>query len=284
MAALRGKKPATVEKRLKMLLFGKAGVGKTTAAIQFPKPYLIDTERGAENDQYVRALEKSGGAYYFTNDPAELIEEVRALLSTKHDYRTLVIDPLTTIYNDLCDKGMKEKGEEFGRYKLPADRMVKHLLNLLLRLDMNVIITSHAKGEWANGAPTGKDTFDCYNKLDYLFDLAVEVQKRGTERVGVVRKSRVEGFSDSEVFPFSYDEIATRYGRETLERTSHEQVLASDTQIAEIKSLVDLMKVPNDTIEKWLDKAGAAEWSEMPADSIAKCIAYLKDQVTKGAA
>ena len=78
MAALRGKKPATVEKRLKMLLFGKAGVGKTTAAIQFPKPYLIDTERGAENDQYVRALEKSGGAYYFTNDPAELIEEVRA--------------------------------------------------------------------------------------------------------------------------------------------------------------------------------------------------------------
>ena len=223
-------------------------------------------------------------SYYFTNDPAELIEEVRALLSTKHDYRTLVIDPLTTIYNDLCDKGMKEKGEEFGRYKLPADRMVKHLLNLLLRLDMNVIITSHAKGEWANGAPTGKDTFDCYNKLDYLFDLAVEVQKRGTERVGVVRKSRVEGFSDSEVFPFSYDEIATRYGRETLERTSHEQVLASDTQIAEIKSLVDLMKVPNDTIEKWLDKAGAAEWSEMPADSIAKCIAYLKDQVTKGAA
>ena len=51
--ALRGKKPEAVEKRMKALFFGPAGVGKTTAAIQFPAPYLIDTDRGAENDQYV---------------------------------------------------------------------------------------------------------------------------------------------------------------------------------------------------------------------------------------
>lgn len=282
--ALRGKKPTTVEKRLKLLLFGKAGVGKTTAAIQFPKPYLIDTERGAENDQYVKALEAQGGAYWFTNDPNELIEEVKSLLSTPHEYRTLIIDPLTTIYNELCDKGMKEKGEEFGRYKLPADRLTKHLLSLLLRLDMNVIITSHAKGEWANGAPTGKDTFDCYNKLDYLFDLAVEVQKRGSDRVGVIRKSRVEGFKDADVFPFSYDEIATRYGRDVLEKKAATETLATVEQIAELVNLIDLMKVPTETTDKWLDKAGAAEWSEVPADAIAKCIEHLKNQVTKGAA
>jgi GTPase SAR1 family protein len=41
--ALRAKKPEAVEKRLKALFYGSAGVGKTTAAIQFPRPYLIDT-------------------------------------------------------------------------------------------------------------------------------------------------------------------------------------------------------------------------------------------------
>ena len=282
--ALKGKKPEAIEKRLKMLLYGKAGVGKTTAAIQFPRPYLIDTERGAENDQYVRLLKKSGGAYMFTNDPHELIAEVTALLSTKHDYRTLIIDPLTTIYNDLCDKGMKEKGEEFGRYKLPADRLTKHLLSLLTRVDMNVIITSHAKGEWANGAPTGKDTFDCYNKLDYLFDLSVEVQLRGADRVGVIRKSRIESMPFGEQFPFSFDEIATRYGRAVLERDAVAQQLATTEQVDEINRLVELMKVPGETLDKWLDKAGAANWAEMPAEAIQKCVDYLKNQATKGAA
>ena len=56
---LRGKKPESVEKRLKLLMYGTAGVGKTTAAISFPAPYLIDTERGAENDQYIEILDKN---------------------------------------------------------------------------------------------------------------------------------------------------------------------------------------------------------------------------------
>lgn len=47
--ALRGVKPTAIQKRLKALFYGAAGVGKTTAAISFPSPYLIDTEKGAEN-------------------------------------------------------------------------------------------------------------------------------------------------------------------------------------------------------------------------------------------
>lgn len=274
--ALRGIKPTSVEKRLKLLLFGKAGVGKTTASIQFPSPYLIDTERGAENDQYTKMLNDRGGAYFFTNDPHELIKEVQSLLSEKHSYKTLIIDPLTTIYNDLCDKGMKEKGEEFGRYKLPADRLTKHLLNLLLRLDMNVIITSHAKGEWANGAPTGKDTFDCYNKLDYLFDLCIEAKLQGPNRVGSVRKTRIAGFEYQEIFPFSYDEIANRYGREILERNATPQELATPEQVAEIESLLSDRTNAAELKEKWLDKAGAENWAEMPQDAMQKCIEFLK--------
>ena len=46
---LRARKPEAVYKRLKLFMFGPAGVGKTTAAIQFPNSYIIDCERGAEN-------------------------------------------------------------------------------------------------------------------------------------------------------------------------------------------------------------------------------------------
>ena len=46
---LRARKPEAVTKRLKLFMFGPAGVGKTTAAIQFPNSYIIDAERGSEN-------------------------------------------------------------------------------------------------------------------------------------------------------------------------------------------------------------------------------------------
>ena len=285
--ALRGKKPSAVEKRLKLLLSGTAGTGKTTASISFPSVYLIDTERGAENDQYVKLLEAGGGAYFHTTDFDDMVKEVTALMTERHAFRTIVIDPLTVPYAAELDKEAKRlankedpAGTAFGRNKQIPDRKVKHLLNLLLRLDMNVIITSHAKGEWKNGAPTGIDTYDCFNKLDYTFDLWLQIQKRGKERVGIVRKTRCAGFEEGDVFPFSYDSIADKYGRSVLERTAVAETLATAEQVAEIVRLVDLLKIPSEVTTKWLDKALAETWAEMPADAIAKCIDHLRAQVS----
>ncbi len=187
MSKLRGIKPEKVEKRLKALFYGAAGVGKTMASIQFPSPYLIDTEKGASNDQYVKLLQKSGGVIFQTSDFNEIIEEVRTLLTEKHTYRTLIIDPLTTVYNDLLDKSALKHGTDFGRHYNESNKKMKELLNLLIRLDMNVIITSHAKNEYGQNMSVLGQTFDCYKKLDYLFDLVFEIQKRGKERVGIIK-------------------------------------------------------------------------------------------------
>ena len=282
--ALRGKTPEAVQKRLKMLLFGPAGSGKTTASIQFPRPYLIDTERGAENDQYVKKLKDAGGAYYFTTDPADLMAEVRSLLTEKHDYRTLVIDPLTVIYNDLLDAAAQEVGTDFGKHKGPANRTVKRLLSMLLRLDMNVIITSHAKPKWVRTKDAkGKDTavqegitFDCYDGLDYLFDLVIEVGKRGKDRVGTVRKTRLEGFPEGEVFPFNYQEIAAKYGAEIIEREAQAIVLATPEQARELAGMIDDLKDGDALRAKWLKAAGVEDFTDMTAEQVSKCIAALQ--------
>jgi hypothetical protein len=277
--ALRAKKPETIEKRLKALFYGSAGVGKTTAAIQFPKPYLIDTEKGAENDQYTKMLQKSGGVVFQTSDFDELMKEVKALLTEKHEYKTLIIDPLTTLYNDLLDKAALKTGTEFGRHYTEANKHIKHLINLLLRLDMNVIITSHSKNEYGDKMNVLGQTFDCYKKLDYLFDLVFEIQKRGKDRVGLVKKSRIESFPDCETFQFSYDEMAKRYGKDVLERDAVAQELADDSQVKEMLRLIELIKVPEEIYQKWLDKASSDKWEEMPKDAIQKCIDHLKSKI-----
>jgi GTPase SAR1 family protein len=278
--ALRGKKPEAIQKRLKAFFYGSAGVGKTTAAIQFPKPYLIDTERGAENDQYVKILESSGGAIFQTSDFDEMMTEIKSLLTEKHSYKTLIIDPLTVTYSNLLDKAEKKVGSDFGRHYSEANKSIKHMINMLLRLDMNVIITAHSKNEYGTGMALLGQTFDCYKKLDYLFDVVFEIQKRGKERFGVVKKSRVESFLDLETFPFSYEEIAKRYGKEILEKEANIEILASTDQIKELNRIIDLLKIPDETIEKWLKKADSETLDEMKADHIQKIIDHLKQQLT----
>jgi GTPase SAR1 family protein len=278
--ALRGKKPELVKKRLKAFFYGAAGVGKTTAAIQFPKPYLIDTERGAENDQYVKLLESNGGAIFQTSDFDEMMNEIRSLLTEKHEYKTLVIDPLTVTYSNLLDKAEKKVGSEFGRHYSEANKSIKHMINMLLRLDMNVIITSHAKNEYGQGMTLLGQTFDCYKKLDYLFDVVFEIQKRGKERVGVVKKTRVENFLDGETFPFSYEEIAKRYGRDILEKNADIEVLATQEQIKELNRIIELLKIPEETIEKWLKKSESESLDEMKQEYIQKIIDHLTKQLT----
>lgn len=277
--ALKAKKPAMIESRLKALFYGSAGVGKTMAAIQFPRPYIIDTEGSTNKPQYVKAIEKVDGAVLMTVDFDEMVNEVRELLTTNHEYKTLVIDSLTLLYNDLLEKAERKVGTEFGRHYGEANKRMKQLLNLLFRLDMNVIITSHSKNEYGANLSVLGQTFDCYKKLDYLFDLVFEIQKRGTHRVGLVKKSRIEAFPDSESFPFSYDEIANRYGRHIIERDAVAQELASPEQVLEMLRLVDLLKVPAETYQKWLDKASSECWEDMQKDSIQKCIDHLKSKI-----
>jgi hypothetical protein len=276
---LRGKKPEEVKKRLKAFFYGAAKVGKTTCAIQFPCPYLIDTEKGAENEQYVELLKKQNSAVFQTSDFEEMTDEIYSLMSEKHEYKTLIIDPLTIVYNDLLEKAGDLVGTDFGRHYGEANKKMKHLVNLLLRIDMNVIITSHSKNEYGDGMKIIGTTFDCYRKMDFLFDFIVEVQKRGSNRIGVIKGSRIKSLPDGDQFPFGYEYIEEKYGKSNLEREVEVEILATKEQVENIKYLIELIKVPEQIWRKWLDKAAAQNWEEMPEASMVKCLDLLNSKI-----
>src|SRR3954465_8689195 len=163
---LRARKPEAVTKRLKLFMFGPAGVGKTTAAIQFPNSYIIDCERGTEN--YDKLIAASGSAVFQTTDIHEVVAEVKSLLTEKHDFRTLVIDPITPVYNDLLEKSELKVGSDFGRHYGEANKQMKRLINLIRPRDMNVVITAHAKKEYGTNLSVLGMTFDGWKSLDYV--------------------------------------------------------------------------------------------------------------------
>src|SRR3982751_5926982 len=122
MSALRARKPEAVNKRLKLFMFGPAGVGKTTAAIQFPNCYIIDAERGTEN--YDKLITASGSAVFQTNDMNEVLAEIKALQPKNHEYPPLPPTPTTPLYTALLDKCEQQVGAAFGRHYGAANKVM----------------------------------------------------------------------------------------------------------------------------------------------------------------
>ena len=289
---LKAKDPATAEpSKPKMLMFGKPGVGKTWGALDFPKCYYIDTEGGANLSHYTEKLKKAGGRYLGPEDGSldfnVVIEQIQALATESHQFKTLIVDSISKLFNTAVateSERLKEK-DAFGASKKPAIAAMRRLVNWINRLDMNVLFIAHSKSEWGLN-PSGDrveigQTFDCWEKLEYELHLALEIIKRGPDRTARVRKSRLTGFPDAEIFPWSYAEFSSRYGKEIIEGGVKTIVLANSEQVADCIRLCEIIRVTDEEKEKWFTKSGSESFAEMDAATVIKIIEHLKKKVSQ---
>jgi hypothetical protein len=127
-------------------------------------------------------------------------------------------------------------------------------------------------------------TFDGWKRLPYIFDLAIELEKRAGKRVGIVRKTRLEAFPDGAEFEFGYDEIAKRYGADVVERPAVPAPIVTPEKLGRMKELIKTLNVEEATVETWLSKAGVDALDDMPETIADKVIASLVKKVEKLAA
>lgn len=288
--ALKGKKPEAKEKRLKMFLYGPAGVGKTTAALQFPNSYVIDMEKGT--DYYAESMNKSGSAVLQTVSAEDIKTEIRSLLTEKHDYRTLIIDPVTQLYNSLQDKWTRifEKHskadaaeiQDFGmRYWGRVKAEYKSIQRMLLSLDMNVIITSHQKDVYGAGMQKVGVGPDSMKGDSYVFDMVFRLDNVNGKRIAFTEKERAEigknRFPAS--FEWSYPNFLKFYGQEIIERAADPVAMSSKEQVAEVIRLLGVVKVDDETVSDWFTRADVDAWEEMSGERIQKCIDFLKKKI-----
>lgn len=288
---LRAKKPnAKKSEKAKVLVLGRPGVGKTWLSIDFPDVLYVDCEGGAKRAEYQQKLEAAGamvmGPDEGSGDFPAVLEEVQALAMSSHDFKTLVIDSYSKLFNNTIaeeEERLTAAGEKiaFGNEKKPAVKFSRRLVRWLQKLDMNVILICHEKPLWEGGEQIGH-TYDGWDKLAYELDLTLRVTKTGDSRNAHVMKSRLSEFPDGSTFPWAYDEFARRYGRKTLEGDVKALKPATDEQVNEVTVLLShaqsansTTKLPNGWESKALEKAGVEHWAEMDADTIQKCIDYL---------
>lgn len=286
---LKAKKPEDAKpSKPKILIFGRSGIGKTWTALDFPKCYFIDTEGGANLPHYTQKLKKSGGVYFGieegSQDFREIIEQVKALATEKHDYKTLVIDSLSHIMlldiatqTEKMMKAGSDMTKTYGAERKPAVSLVKQLVHWIEKVDMNVLIIAHEKAEWLNDKQVGV-TFDAWDKLEYILHLALNIKKEGESRKAYVRKSRLEAFPDSDRLDWSYDEIAKRIGKQLMESDAKPFTLATAEQVAEVKRLLETIKLTDSTKDKWIAD-NVDNLSEVESEKVISIIEHLKSKM-----
>lgn len=197
----------TVEPHVKALIHGGPGVGKTFLSLSAPgKVAVIDTEGGTAF--YAKR-------FAFDVLPTKTYADVKAavdfLAEGKHEYQTLVIDPVTVIYETLQEAAQIRRAEmnrkrgrgattvdeadleqlDWGRIK----RSYKRLMTALVNLDMHVIVTAREKAETVrdskgNFEQTGKFLPDAEKSTAYYFDVVMRLVDEAGSRIAVITKDR----------------------------------------------------------------------------------------------
>lgn len=285
MCALKAKLPESViATKPKFMISGESGVGKTFFALDFPKPYLIDSEGGATRQQYQDKLKKTGGVYFGKEEGSQdfrtVIEEVKQLTTTKHDYKTLIIDSFTYLYMLEASEAESKGGSDFGRDKKMANIPTRQLISVLEKCDMNIILICHSKIKWER---RGKDiidagsTFDGYDKLEYILDLWCEINKGG--KTFTVKKSRVQSLIQGDSYPLSYEKFAELYGKETVEREAVPLILITPEQLNNINKLIEALNVSVESQEKVLKNFDCDSYAELTLEQADKVIESLNKKI-----
>jgi hypothetical protein len=280
-------KPENIKQaKPKFIISGKAGVGKTMFMLSFEKPVVIDTEGGATRPEYVDRIKASGGVYMGkeqgSQDFKSVIDTIKELATTQHEYKTLIIDSFSKLYNLEAAIAEERVGNEYGRDKKEANKPTRQLQRWLEKLDMTVGLVCHSKSKWEKIGEKREETgttYDGPDKMEYDLDLWIEAQLTGKSRAFVVKKSRIKSFVLGNSFPLDYETFANLYGRVVVESNSVPVACATDDQISEIKRLVDVFNIsPEDQI-KGLKKYDCESYDELSQDQAAKIIEGLTSKL-----
>lgn len=286
MATLKAIKPEEVKPtKIKMLISGTPGCGKTWFALDWPKPYLLDTEGGAVRKQYQDKLKKVGGAYFGQQQGSEVfvdvIEEVKALATVKHEYKTLIIDSFSHLYLLEAAQAEERIGSEFGKDRKEANKPTRQLLRWVNKCDMNVLFLAHSKAKWArkgNEIYQDGNTFEGYPKLEYDLDLFIEILPG--HKNFLIKKSRVLSLPQDTSMPLSFENFSEVYGGNgILSEEAKPAEMATKDHIENIIGLIESLNIGKEQIEKWFKKVDVDAWDEMTSLQISGLTEVLNKKV-----
>ncbi len=238
-----------VTRRLKMLIFGGPGTGKTWFALHAPAPLVLDTE--SSTDPYRGRADFPEFWVAKSAQPAEILQVLEHL--QKHggvqsiSPKTLVVDSFSVLWQVRREAGERRaeqlaarNGKDAERAKVSyydwawVKRPLQRLYGQLVNMPFNVIITAREKAVY-DEVQGGKLEIvdyvaDMERNAEYVFDLVLRLYLKDGKRFAEVRKSRFADFPPGKVIENpSWEHFAhlAQVGAEGAEQSVTPDVLAA---------------------------------------------------------
>ena len=220
-------------RRHKIFIWGASGSAKTKSALEFPACAYIDNHGSAEK------YESAYPQHLFNKETAtadNTMAAVTSLLGDPGDRRTLVLDDVTTYWEQVQNKWgstflsrlPKSPGHHAEFYTFqPSDWKypkgeLKSLVRRATALDMNVIVIGRAAKEYAGD---GKDFMKVIGEtfagekglvyeFDYVFQFIHEAGESGGKYRAIVHKQRIT--PGEKPMPESFEFTIDKKGRSTF--------------------------------------------------------------------
>jgi hypothetical protein len=208
--------PEPSNRRNEILIWGDSGTGKTKAALSFPRCAYMDNHGSAE--KYRIAYPEH---MFFPPRPDvmptadNVIQAIKSLMLDPGDRATLVLDDITTFWDQLQAKWgetflsrlPQSKGHHAEFYTFqPSDwqypkRDLRITLRRMIAADMTSIAIARSQnkyaGKGANYMEVVGQIFAGEKNITYEFDFIFEFVMEGDKRFAVVHKQRVTPGADA---------------------------------------------------------------------------------------
>ena len=281
-------RPTPIEqtlKRLRVLLWGATGVGKTWLLLHFPGLLVLDSEGGTEpyHDifDFASIPLKNIGQMVKTIEAFEAGTEING--HNTANFKTLGIDSISDTWDFAQDFWARQLGGEEGeqsesglslyRLQAPDWRVVKadnrHIMRRATMLETNIVCTAHEKTEYKDNAymvPTGRTTFDGEKKLERWFDTVIHLTIKDGEHIGFCTKDRSRRLPMLQEFVATYDYFAKAFGEEIIEQPSSGTSRSTQEQRKEIERLRKVLGITPAAFRKALAEYDAENMGELTVD------------------
>lgn len=213
------KKAELGDAKLKILIWGDPGAGKSRFALSSPSPLVIDTENSTalyakEFDFMLAEVDRANPVISnYVNLTTTILKEFQD--GEYPDIKTLVVDNITDVLDGLekvLMKGYEEKvlktrsisdlnKLELSKWYSYRKEYSRLFLDNLKANPTHVVFTGRSRLEWKQGQggmqPSGNTIFDGLEIVESLMDVIIHLKKEKQGDVkAIVKKSRLADLPD----------------------------------------------------------------------------------------
>lgn len=237
------------------LIAGPSGSGKTFFVANLPDAVIYDTDIGGGGAYADARIKRNGSERVEVSTFGEILDDLKARQKSGRMPKSIVIDHVTGLHQAAVIAANPDGAADYGRSGAQATAAWRQVREFARRLDANIFATAHLKSEWEKDKQVGR-VADGAKNIEADMGIVLHLDRPvGADYPALARviKWRRDPDDQRGRVPAAFEFTLEKFGQIAgvgFARASRPEPLAAPEQVAELRRLVGLVKLPDGKPDK----------------------------------